>query len=303
MKKLLVYLITILKISALQSSWIIIDNDAAMSDKWYTNGLEFKLDNYFFEENFNKKESYIISEKIYTPTKFYKGSEFIDEYDRPFAGLLHFGVIKEKYFPQGNYKKEGFLIEMTGAASLSGLVQKVYHKMLFFRPPKGWETQIENIYGVAYILEKSPIYKKWKLTDNLALSFRPVTELHLGNVMLYGKNEFILKFGRLENQYEFGEKNSVDKTLWNMDEYYLSVESGLTLMLHDSTIEGDMFKNESPLVFEIYPLILRSRAGVFMRWDDFSVEYDLTMSSTEIKGMEWIDNWHRYHSLKFNYYY
>lgn len=303
MKKLFVYLIAGINIFALQSSWLIIDNDAAMSDKWYTNGIELKLDNYFFGEEFNTKEMYVMTEKIYTPTKFYKGPEFMEEYDRPFAGLLQFGILKEKYFPKGNYKKEGFLIEMTGNASLSGLVQRTYHKMLFFRPPKGWDTQIENIYGIAYVLENSPFYKKWSFNENLALSFRPVTELHLGNVMLYGKNYFVLNLGRLENSYEFGENISKNKTLWNMDEYYLSIETGLTLKGHDSTLEGDIFKNESSLTFDIYPLILQSKAGFFMRWNDFSAEYDLTMLSTEIKNMKWIDNWHRYHTLKFNFYY
>lgn len=303
MRKILVYLMITFNIFSLQSSWLIIDNDAAMSDKWYTNGIELKLDNYFFNEGFNVRESYIIGEKIYTPTKFYKKSEFINEYDRPFAGLLYFGILKEKYFPEGNYKKEGFLVEMTGNSSLSGFVQKTYHKMLFFRPPNGWDTQIEDIYGIAYVREESPIYLKWDFTKNLSLSFRPIAEIHLGNVMMYARNSAILNLGHLENIYEFGEKIANRKTLWNMDEYYLTIETGLTLKGHDSTLEGDIFKNQSPLTFDIYPLVLQSKAGVFMRWDDFSVEYDLTMLSTEIKNMEWVEYWHKYHSLKFNFYY
>ena len=301
MKKIFIFFISILNILALQSSSIVLDNDMFMSDKWYTNGLDFTLDNYFFEEGFNKKETYILGEKIFTPTKY--NIEFPNFYDRPFSGLLYFGILKEKYYPEGTYKKEGFLVEMTGKPALADVVQKTYHKLLFFRTPRGWDYQIENIYGLAYVREESKTYKKWDFDNDLSLSYRPVTELHLGNVMLYGKGYLVLNYGRLQNEYEFGEKEAKDKRLFNMNEYYLSFESGITLKGHDSTIEGDIFKNQSPITFDIYPLVLQNRIGMYMRWEKFSFEYDFTMISTEVKNMIWSDPSHRYHSLKFNFYY
>lgn len=301
MKKILTFLILVCNIFGLQSASFTLDNDMFMSDKWYTNGLFFTMDNYFFEDEYNKKETYVLGEEIFTPTKY--NSEFMELYDRPFAGLLYFGKINEKYYPEGAYSKEGILFEMTGKPALADIVQKTYHKLLFFRTPRGWYSQIENIYGLAYVREDSKVYKKWNFDNGLSLSFRPITELHLGNVMLYGSANLLFNYGRLENTYEFGKDKADKKTLFNMNEYYLSFQSGFTLKGHDSTIEGDIFKNESTLTFDIYPLVLQNRLGLYMRWEKFSFRYDFTMISSEVKNMVWSDPSHRYHSLKFNFYY
>lgn len=311
MKKLIfIFMIFYNFIFSFESFVLTEDNDAFLSDKWYTNGTEFKWDNYYLEKNTDKngkkykeKKSFLIGQRIYTPTIFYKGPEFISEYDRPFAGYLYTGLIKEKYFEDGKYFRQGLLIETTGKSSLAGAVQKNYHKLLAFRKPRGWDTEIEDVAGIAYIRENSPVYKKWSLTKNNDISFRAGTELHLGNVMLNGRTFINAKLGKLDNIYESFEDYKESKGLCGMNEYFVEAESSLTLRGHDSTYEGNIFNNQSIFTKDIYPLVLMSKVGFLMRWDDFSARYDLTMVSTEIKDMEWRRIWQRYHTLKFEWFY
>lgn len=302
MKKSFLFLVISLKLLALESSTFILDNDMFWSDKWYTNGLEFTYDKYYFDRDFNKKETYILGEKIFTPTKYYSYSW--SKYDRPFAGLLYFGLLKEKYKVDGTYSKQGFLVEMTGKPSLADAVQKTYHKIFFFSKPVGWDSQIENIYGLAYIREDSPFYKEWRYSSGLSLNLRPITELHLGNVMLYGTGAIRIEYGKIGNEYQYGTryKDPMEKTLFNMDEYYIIIEPSVLVKGHDSTIEGNIWNKKSPITFDTYPYVLESKVGFYTRWKDFSFEYNFIDISTEIKNMEWTFPNHRYHSLKFNFF-
>ena len=301
MKKIFIFLILIFSIYSEKSFEFIIDNDAFLSDRWYTNGLEFKLNEYFFYNQENTENTYILGQKIYTPTTFYKDSKYIDEYDRPFAGLLYFGILKEKYKKNGKYRKSGWLLETTGKASLSDTVQKTYHKILSFRKPKGWDSQIENTYGIAYVREESPIYKSWNVNNNLDLNLRFINEIHMGNVILYDKIFGRVEFGNFNNFYKFTNKEKID-TLWNMKEYYLFLQTGLMLRGYDSTLQGNIFNNKSKFTVDIYPVILESKVGFFMKWKEFSLEYDLTANSTEIKSMKFEEFWQIYHTLKFEFF-
>lgn len=302
MEKILVYLFLVISIFGRDRFTALLDNDMFFSDKWYTNGLEFTWDKYKFSGTlYNNKNTYFIGQRIYTPTKYYKAPEDIAEYDRPFAGYLYFGALKEKYENTGVYTKKGWLFETVGDASLGALTQKTYHKYLDFKTPRGWESEIENIYGLAYYYENSPFYKEYKVIKDLSLDMRLVNKLHLGNVSLYGGSGLSFRFGNINNPYEF--KEDYRNKLGNIDEYYFTLDSSIELKGHDSTIEGDIFRNESPFTKDIYPIVIKNGAGFFLRWDDFSFDYDLTLVSTELKDMEWKDNNWRYHTLKFSWFY
>lgn len=302
MKKIIVYLILFINSFGQESFTALLDNDMFFSDKWYTNGLEFTWDNFdYSNEIYHTKKSYILGQRIYTPTKYYKPVEYIDEYDRPFAGYLYLAYMKEKYKQDGKYTKKAWMFETIGDASLGAKTQRTYHKYLDFRTPLGWASEIENIYGIAYYFENSPFYKEIKLGHDLDFDMRFVNKLHLGNVMLYGGSGLSLRFGNINNSYEFKEES--ENKLGTIDEYYLTLDSSFELKGHDSTIEGDIFNNESPFTKDIYPVVVKNGAGFYLRWDDFSFDYDLTLVSTELKDMEWKDNNWRYHTLKFSWLY
>lgn len=303
MKKIIIYLMIVYGVYALESFTGVLDNDMFLTDKWYTNGLEFKYDKYNLDKEsenikYNEKESYVLGQRIYTPKTYYLDTSNISLYDRPFAGYLYFEKTKEKYFENGEYTKKGWAAEIIGDFSLGEVTQIGYHKLLDFRKPLGWDSQIENIYGVAYIWENSPFYKNWNLSENTDLDLRFVDELHLGNVMLYGKISGFLRYGNINNPYEFKEKKN-GKKLLNMDEYYLTIGSIITAKVHDSTLQGDIFNNESVFTTDIYPLVWDNKAGFYARWDDFAFYYDLIMESTDKRNLDWTDNSFRYHTLKF----
>ena len=53
MKKLVIYFTIICLTYSLETATFILDNDMLFSDKWYTNGMEVKYDDYFFNKEKN----------------------------------------------------------------------------------------------------------------------------------------------------------------------------------------------------------------------------------------------------------
>ena len=305
MKKLVIYFTIICLTYSLETATFILDNDMLFSDKWYTNGMEVKYDDYFFnkEKNnlkYNEKDTYLIGQKMFVPTTFYKSSEYIDTYDRPFAGYLYFGKLKEKYFENNNYTKKGLLVEIIGSKSFAEDAQEYHHENFGMTTPRGWDTQIEDIYGLAYIYERSTNYKEYKIDDNISFDERLVTGLHMGNVMFYGELYGAFRFGKINKPYEFKGREE-EGGFFSPDELYMIAEGGVMAKVHDSTLEGDWFGDNSPLTVDYYPLLATNKIGFVSRWNNFQFDYELAIQSTEIKSRKWSMNDFKYHTLKFTY--
>ena len=132
---------------------------------------------------------------------------------------------------------------------------------------------------------------------------------------LYGSGSSLFKMAKLgscgDNLWAFGEyrTSDADRTVqqtgevillcYDMDEYYFTIGSIITGKIHDSTLQGDIFHNESVFTTDIYPLVWDNKAGFYARWNNFAFYYDLIMESTDKRNLDWTDNSFRYHTLKF----
>ncbi len=320
MKKLL-FIILSFGIFAYEKSFNFnLDNDAPFTDKYYSNGIEFEIEvrnpNVYDEDDiitniwqggsYTRVKKFIFGQKTYTPKDIKLGVEEVEKYERPYAGWLYFGYANEKYFELGSYIKHNYYIGITGKDSFSEMYQREYHDLIGSPNPQGWDLQINEGAGFQYTFEYSPknflLYEK----EENKIDFRYGTKINIGTIFINGDINLLVRYGRIASDFESRKTEMLldkEKAFLNMKEYYLYIMSKGKIIVHDTTFEGGIDKNRSPHVVEINPFVLEQNTGFIMNWDRFSLEYKLSILSSEIKDEKWSLASHLYNSLNFKYFY
>lgn len=297
-----------------------LDNDAPFTDKYYSNGIEFELEvrdpkiydkdkietDLWQEGSYKRVKKFIFGQKIYTPSDIRLGIDKVEEYERPYAGWLYFGYANEKYFEVGSLIKHNFYVGITGNDSFSEMYQREYHDLIGSPNPQGWNLQIDEGLGFQYTFEYSPkniiLYEDKENKSD----FRYGTKINIGTMFINGDINLLLRYGRIASDFESKKIDTLlekEKGFLNMKEYYLYLMSKGKIIVHDTTFEGGIDKNRSPHVVEINPFVLEQNTGFVMSWDKFSLEYKLSILSSEIKDEKWSLASHLYNSLNFKYFY
>lgn len=320
MKKLL-FIILSLSLFAYEKSFNFnLDNDAPFTDKYYSNGIEFELEvrdpkiydkdkietDLWQEGSYKRVKKFIFGQKIYTPSDIRLGIDKVEEYERPYAGWLYFGYANEKYFEVGSLIKHNFYVGITGNDSFSEMYQREYHDLIGSPNPQGWNLQIDEGLGFQYTFEYSPkniiLYEDKENKSD----FRYGTKINIGTMFINGDINLLLRYGRIASDFESKKIDTLlekEKGFLNMKEYYLYLMSKGKIIVHDTTFEGGIDKNRSPHVVEVNPFVLEQNTGFVMSWDKFSLEYKLSILSSEIKDEKWSLASHLYNSLNFKYFY
>ncbi len=320
MKKLLFFILSFSIFAYEKSFNLNLDNDAPFTDKFYSNGLEFEIevrDPNIYEKNnvttdvwqegsYKRVKKFIFGQKIYTPSDLTLGVDEVEKYERPYAGWLYFGYANEKYFETGSYIKHNFYIGTTGKDSFSEMYQREYHDLIGSPNPQGWDLQIDEGAGFQYTFEYSPknftLYQKEKKKAD----FRYGTKINIGTVFINGDINLLGRYGKIASDFESKKINNLldeEKGFLNMKEYYFFLMTKGRIVVHDTTFEGGIDKNRSPHVVEINPFVLEQNTGFIMSWDKFTLEYKLSILSSEIKNEKWSLASHVYNSLNFKYFY
>lgn len=299
-----------------------IDNDIFLTDKFYTSGVEFEIelhDETIYNEAGEEvsldyegnKVQYSIrryaGQKLFTPSEIEWTLDEIDKYERPYAGLLYGGYKREKYIDDGSYWKYNFLFGMTGDGSFGELYQKNYHEVIGSPEPLGWDSQIDESFVFLYSIDYSPWTRiLYEGDDYIRGDYRYIVNASIGTLRIGGSGGVLFRFGRLLGDFEPGKaefQKKIPKSLYGLKEYYIYANAMLKLNIHDTTYQGGLFENHSPFTVNIEPFVLEEKLGAMATWDEFSVDYALTMQSTEVEGEAWKPVWHAYHSLNFRFYY
>ncbi len=128
---------------------IVSDNDAYVfvnKDRYYSNGLFLNYYGLIQPEDTIRNRDKIIfklsfSQQIYTPEFIFLDTTFKT---RPYAGMLYvkpgFLKVKEK-----SVLETDLMIGVVGPASGGGGLQRLYHRILKFPQPIGWDTELTNM--------------------------------------------------------------------------------------------------------------------------------------------------------------
>jgi|GEM_PF-2776566 len=322
MKRNLIYLfiLVIYNVYGQRSLNLKIDNDIFFSDQFYTSGIELELetrDSNFYnvekelaDDNEKNRLQYVtrrfIGQKLYTPSNIRLTLEEKEKYERPYAGFLYAGYSMEKYSSNSNYIIHSYTIGATGDISLGEFYQKEYHELIGSPEPQGWDMQIEDKFIFQYNLEYSPKNHLLFSDDKFSSDYRNIFKVNLGNLQLGGSLGFLIRYGNILSDFSSKKTNfekSPTENFLNLKEYYIFFNGNIKTTLHDTTYEGTLISNHSPLTVDINPIVLEERLGIILTWEHFLFEYILNVQSTEVKNEKWRLDWHLYHSFNFKYLY
>lgn len=283
------------------------DNDLYIStrqDRYYTNGI-FLTYRYLGKNSSIKTEKKILEiklgQKIYTPFKGIVRS--IKLHDRPFAGYL-FGSFGANFF----YKKNTILklsteIGTIGTYSFGEEMMKFMHDIYGFKDAVGWKYQISNTFVLnfrgAYIKkiitnESKKIDIHWHNKIRLGTAF---TDLSTG---FYGRLGLI-KLQKLANSIAFNSNLNNKSSNYNTEkEVFFYINPTVSYIAYDATIQGNLFNNNSPVTFGIFPFRFATEFGIRFNINKFNFGYSVFYHTKKLKSIK-VPKQNFYGSIQLNY--
>lgn len=266
---------------------IVSDNDlyvSTVSDKYYTAGFEFfyRYLNKASTDEVKKITDFRIGQYIFNPRT--RQAADPGRIDRPFAGYL-FAEAGKGYFRSRSVLKWYTQIGIVGPDSFAEETQKGIHWLFGYKRVYGWEHQIRN----AWAAQLGGSYARTlSYTPNFDVNFQ--AEAYAGTVMSGGRIGFLSRirlWGALKplhqsNLYEGA--LSADASSYSDHEFYFYVSPNFKYQGHDATIEGSLFDNDSPVVFDVKPFLFSGEAGLKYRQNRWSISYSFLYHTKEVRN-------------------
>ncbi len=241
------------------------DNDVYLlvgNDRYYSNGIIFHKRWVPGGEN-SKKDTikgifdFEFSHKTFTPQELILRNP--NNYDRPYAGLLTFGISHQKFLSPSFSRTLGSELAFVGELSGARAFQEWYHKNLGFPRPRGWEFQIPN---EVIVNVKAGLAKQiWLKSNSMDLVLD--SEAYLGTGFTHLMQRFDFRFGKLQDLENSAFKNAIigkgSERFRNHGYFFFGY--GTQLVLHNVVIEGSLWSNDAPHTEEIKNLVHHWRLG------------------------------------------
>ncbi len=221
-----------------------------------------------------------LSQKFFTPRDLTLTD--IADYDRPYAGWLYTGLTISD-FPKANQALTyGAELGVVGSISGADGFQTWYHRNFGFPEPQGWDSQIRN--ELVFNLKANYSYQFPLLKNSIDLITTSSAVLGTGFINAMQQADF--RFGKLQSLDESAFKSAIIGRRRNGFERhaYFFLGYGAQWVGHNVTIQGSLWKDNSPHTEEIYNSIQRFRVG----WAASSVNTTFKMTynwlSEEVRG-------------------
>lgn len=219
------------------------------TDRYYSSGMNLTvyylqnqskrhlLDNslLIFKNDYLKKYSWGITQKIYTPDNVFEPNHFL--FDWTYAGTLYATHAVHSI----NAKKNTVLtsevwLGILGPASLAEQTQWEYHKLIRVRKPRGWESEIQTTMILNYSLKIER-----KLFSNKYCNLNVNSDATFGTLLNQGGAGFQLRLGKLNNYFDLKTQNN---------NFYFTCTSNINFMLYNAYLQGNFFNstNQTELI-------------------------------------------------------
>tara|TARA_A100000171_G_scaffold52393_1_gene70545 strand:- start:2709 stop:3587 length:879 start_codon:yes stop_codon:yes gene_type:complete len=227
------------------------------NDEYYSNGFLF---HYRFVPNkpdsSNKEIIDIeLSHKFYTPDDLLYDE--ISELDRPYAGLLYAGISKSKFKNEHSRFKYGLVLGTTGKASGAEALQKWYHNAVGFKQPRGWQYQIKT----ALVLNATAEYNRQFTLVPKSMDFISSSSASLGTGHTNIAQNVDFRMGIVNALRKSPFVNAVIGSQNSGKLGYVVFGYGVSYVIHDITVSGSLFNNDSPHTGRQMPWVSTFRAG------------------------------------------
>lgn len=292
-KKIIIFIACFVSVLAYaQEIGIVTENDLYVStvrDQYYTNGLEFYyryLINKTPESVAKKTIDFRLGQYMYNPqtTKAIR----ISLHDRPFAGYLFAeGGISNFYKDESVLKLSG-QIGVLGPMAQAEELQKWLHRFMNLDSISGWEYQIKNTMG----LQASLFYSQKILSETFHqnIDFQFTSKVNVGTIWTGAQIGIMTRVSIKEllpifNSNLFGASLNKDTSIYKQQrEFYLYFTPNLNCQLYDATIQGSLFNNESPIVFDLKPFRFIGEIGLKYRYNHWNLSYSFVYKTQEPKN-------------------
>lgn len=285
---------------------LILENDlytSTINDKYYTNGFElyYRYLNPTKKVNVLKKiTEFKIAQYIYNPQTI--RASRIDYNDRPFAGVLFAEAGIHHFYANNSVLKLKGQLGFMGPNAFGQETQRGFHTFFNYKPVSGWQYQIHN----ALVLQAEVFYAKKVATlnkkgtvDILAQAEVKVgtiwNQLNLGPVLRIGFKKLLPVSD--SNLYDAALR--YDKNYRETSEFYFFISPKVNYQGYDSTIQGSLFGDDSPVTFPVIPFRFQGEAGLKYKKNNWNLNYTFNYTSQEVDNR--VNEGYHYGSIGIGY--
>jgi lipid A 3-O-deacylase len=275
------------------------ENDSYLaqgSDRYYTNGLFLSFrratDQTKLTNGLEKKiYELTVGQKIYNPISGYAPNS--EAQDRPFAGYLYAGGSLSWFNSNESALKVSAELGIVGPSSLAEDGQDLLHNAVGFYELAGWEYQIKDEAAINLSVQYTRLIHR--LVDNLAdISLEGYANLGttyngagIGVLMRAGNINQLFNTSYLNASIG---NNAKTKGLVAREAFFY-VKPQLNFIAYDATVQGSMFRNNSPVTFDVRPIVFAQQLGFNYSSQRFTADFGVIFKTKEIKSSARAHQW------------
>lgn len=275
------------------------DNDSYLgqgSDRYYTNGLFINFRRTMDQKKLKKgleKKTYEISagQKMYNPKSGYAPDP--NQQDRPFAGYLYAGAAMSWFRSNETVLKTSIEAGTTGPNSLAQDGQELLHNTVGFYELAGWEYQIKNEISLNLSAQYTRLLRR--SDDNMIdISFEGYA--NAGTTFSGAGIGVLFRAGNINQLFNSAYTNAVighnakTKSLVKTEAFFY-VKPQLNFIAYDATVQGSMFNHNSPVTFDVKPLVFAQQIGFNYSSQRFTFDFGALLKTKEIKSTARAHQW------------
>ncbi|WP_285011398.1 lipid A deacylase LpxR family protein [Pedobacter faecalis] len=267
------------------------ENDSYLgqgSDRYYTNGLFL----YYrhagnpekLNENVEKKVFEITAgQRIYNPFSGYAPDPA--KHDRPFAGYLYAGAALHWLYAAESSLKASVEVGTIGPNSLGEDGQDLLHRTIGFYRLSGWDYQISNEATVNLAARYTRLLHR---AANQHTDFLLDGYVNAGTLRNDAAAAIVFRAGRINQLFNSGYNDAVvgesGTTKLTNRELYFYAKPQLNYVVFDATVQGGIFNNDSPVVFDVEPLVFTQQLGFSYNSPRFTFDFSVFFKTKEIES-------------------
>ena len=204
----------------------------------------------------------------------------------PFAGYL-FAEGALNWFS----KKEGVLraavqLGTTGPDALAEKGQEFLHHIAGFYEPAGWEYQIRNELAVNLSAQYTRLMHR---SANNGVDFSFQGYANAGTTYSGAGAGILFRAGKINQLFNSSSTNAVigngaSTAPLVQREFFFYARPQLNYVAYDATIQGSLFNNDSPVTFDVKPVVFAQQLGFNYSSRRFTFDFGLLFKTKEVKS-------------------
>lgn len=265
-----------------------IDNDTLLlnrDDGFYTSGVRYTrlytLDN---ADGGITAYGWRIGQDIYTASDINLPPERVRPPNRPYAGWLYGGFLREIHRLNGTRARFGVDIGCLGPCSGAEWAQTTLHELLNQPEPQAWSRQVKNELGVVLYGEMTPV--RWDLGSSIDVA--PTLHGRFGNIFTDIGAGLTVRAGRLN-------------ALPGRDTFHAFLRVDAKAVGYNATLQGGYFSSGNPHTVEPKRGVGMAEAGVAWIRAPYGFRISIVRQGNEIRDLPDSQGAQNYVRLQFSY--